>query len=62
MPSDTNASAVVYSIVQTTTLNGLDVYKYLCFLLERLPALGKGVSDEEFEVLVPWGADARAVC
>ncbi|MEG1845254.1 MAG: transposase domain-containing protein, partial [Clostridia bacterium] len=54
-----NASAAVYSIVQTATLNGLDVYKYLCFLLVRLPLLGKGVSDE---ALALWGAEARMAC
>ena len=61
-PGGAHASAAVYSIVQTATLNGLDVYKYLCFLLERLPVLGKGVSDEGLEALAPWADEARAVC
>lgn len=61
-PNGANASATVYSIVQTASLCGLDVFKYLCFLLQRLPVLGKGPLQKDLDSLAPWGPLAQGLC
>ena len=48
------ASAVVYSLVETAKANGLDPYDYLLLVLAMLPYLGKNPSHEEREKLMPW--------
>jgi len=54
--SDTQAgaesSAVMYSIIETAKANGVNVYHYLTFLLEKLPHLDG--TDESFESICPW--------
>jgi len=40
--------------------HGLNVEKYLTFLLEKRPQAG--MSDEELEKLTPWSDEARAYC
>ena len=54
-----DASATVYSIVETAKENGLDPLKYLTFLFEQLP-LAK--SATELEALLPWSATPQAGC
>lgn len=61
-PNGANASAKVYSIVETAKLNGLDIYKYLCFLLGRLPAESAPFSDAVLERLAPWSQTAQTEC
>ena len=36
-PSGAEASAIIYSIVETAKANNLDVYEYLMSALEKLP-------------------------
>ena len=48
------ASAVVYTLVETAKANGLDPYEYLLLVLTMLPYLGKNPSHEELEKLMPW--------
>ena len=36
-PDGAQASAAIYSIVETAKANGLELYKYLKYLLEQLP-------------------------
>jgi len=55
-PRGADASAVVYSIIETAKANGLKPYEYLKFLLERLPY---GFSAE---ACLPWADAAQAVC
>jgi transposase len=61
-PNGATASANVYSIVETAKLNGLDIYKYFCFLLGRLPVESAPFSDAVLEKLAPWSEFAHAVC
>ena len=45
------ANAVMYSLVQTAKANGLDPYKYLYHIFERMPYLRNA---EEVKSLLPW--------
>jgi transposase len=55
-PNGADASAAVYSIVETAKANGLKPFAYLQFLLERLPY---GVPPED---CLPWGDAAQSLC
>ena len=46
-----NASANLYSMLQTCLANGIDGYRYLRALLVELP---KARTVEDFEALLPW--------
>ena len=47
-----DASAYAYSVIQTAKANGVNVYHYLCFLLDNAPTSTR--TDEELEKLAPW--------
>jgi transposase len=49
------ASANLYSLVETAKANGVDPYRYLTWLFERLP-LAK--SAEDYDALMPWKVPA----
>jgi transposase len=46
-----NASANLYSLLQTCKANGIDGYRYLRNLLIKLP---KATTADEYEALLPW--------
>jgi transposase len=46
-----HASANLFSLIETCKANGIDAYRYLTWLFERLP-LAK--TADEYEALVPW--------
>lgn len=46
-----NASANLYSLVETCKANGIDPYAYLVSLFRKLPA---AQSADDFEALLPW--------
>jgi transposase len=46
-----NASANLYSLLQTCLVNGIDSYRYLKAMLVALP---KAKTVEDFEALLPW--------
>lgn len=46
-----NASANLYSLMQTCAVNGVDGYKYLRALLVALP---KAKTADDYEALLPW--------
>ncbi len=52
-----NASAMVYSMVETAKANGVDVYLYLKYLLTKTPT--DLTSDEELEKLCPWDPSCK---
>ena len=56
-PNGANASALVYSIVETAKANDLDVYLYLKYLLIKTPT--EDTPDEELEKLCPWHPECR---
>lgn len=49
-----DASAIVYSIVETALLNGLKPYLYLTYVLEKLLQTGAFPKSEESDRLLPW--------
>jgi hypothetical protein len=46
-----NASANLYSLVQTCKANGIDPYRYLAALFTALP---NAQSADDYEALMPW--------
>ncbi|KGS22020.1 transposase IS66 family protein [Burkholderia pseudomallei MSHR4378] len=46
-----NACANLYTLVETSKTNGIDLYRYLAWLFRRLP-LAKTVDD--YDALLPW--------
>lgn len=59
-PKGADASAMVYTMVEMAKAHGLNIYKYLNFLLEQLP--GTVMTDEELSKLVPWNETVQAIC
>jgi len=59
-PGGAHASAMVYTMVEMAKAHGLNVEKYLTFLLQNRPHAG--MTDEELEKLAPWSEEARVFC
>ena len=53
-PKGAEASAIVYSLVESAKANGVEPFAYLQHVLVQLPYLGKTHSHEELETLMPW--------
>ena len=53
-PKGAEASAIVYSLVESAKANGIEPFAYLQHVLVQLPYLGKYHSHEELESLMPW--------
>lgn len=53
-PKGAEASAVVYSLVESAKANGIEPFAYLQHVLVQLPYFGKCPSHEELETLMPW--------
>ena len=56
-PNGAQASALVYSMVEIAKANGVNVYHYLTYLLEKMPS--DRMSDEELELLAPWNENVK---
>lgn len=56
------ASAIVYSIVETAKANGLDVYKYLQYLLEFIPSVDFYNKSEFLNEIMPWLETVKKYC
>ena len=56
-PKGADASALVYSIVETAKANDIDIYYYLKYLLIKTPT--SLTSREELEKLCPWNKECR---
>ena len=52
-----NASANLYSLLQTCQVNGIDGYRYLHKLLVALP---RARTADDYEALLPWRLTPRA--
>ena len=57
-PKGADSSAIIYSIVECAKANGLNIYQYLVYLLERRPSFA--MSDEELEALAPWSEEVQS--
>jgi transposase len=57
-PAGADASATLYSLVETAKANGLEPYRYLKFLFEKLPLVK---SNEELKALLPQNIDPKTI-
>lgn len=53
-PRGANASALLYSLVQTAVANNLEPFDYLKYLLTELPKLGRHYKPEALDQFLPW--------
>ena len=56
-PGGANASAVIYSLVETAKANDLNVLQYLRYLLDELPKTD--MTEETFERYLPWNPNVK---
>jgi len=56
------ASATVYSLVETAKANNLNVFKYLRYLLQKMPSLDFKNHPELLEDLLPWAEEPQKTC
>lgn len=56
------ASAIVYSLVETAKANGLDPHKYLETLLANLPYLGKQQHPDDLKAFLPRNKTVQVLC
>ncbi len=61
-PKGANASAAIYSIIETAKANGLNVYTYLEHLLLYMPSTEWQSYPEELDDLMPWSSKVQAEC
>lgn len=59
VPSGAEASALIYTMVEMARANGVNVYQYLTYLLEKCPT--SQTSDEELEKLAPWAPEVKRI-
>ncbi len=60
-PKGANASATIYSIVETAKENGLNPFVYLQYLFEKLPNMD--IEDESaIDELLPWSDALPSEC
>lgn len=60
-PQGAQASAVIYSIVETAIANGLNPYYYLRYLFEQLPNLDT-TDENALDQLLPWSTTLPVSC
>ena len=56
-PHGAQASAIVYTMVEMAKANGVNVYHYITYLLEKLP--DDSMSDNELDQLAPWNEKVK---
>lgn len=61
-PKGAKASACVYSLVETAKANGLNPYKYLEFLLSRIPGSDFRSNPQVLESMLPWDPLIQKTC
>ena len=61
-PKGVDASAAVYSLVETAKANGLNVYTYLQYLLLYMSDTDWQNHPEELDYLTPWSEDVQEEC
>lgn len=57
-----NASACVYSLIETAKANGLSPYKYLEFLLSKLPESNIKTNPKVLDLMMPWYDLIQKMC
>lgn len=57
-----DASARVFSIIETAKINNLEVYGYLIFLHSELSESGAEPKEEKIESVLPWSDKIQEYC
>ena len=57
-PDGAQASAMVYTMVEMAKANGVNIYHYLTYLLEKMP--NASMNDDELELLAPWNESVKS--
>ncbi|WP_146127624.1 IS66 family transposase, partial [Clostridium luticellarii] len=61
-PRGAEASASVYSMIETAKANGLEPYSYLEFLFKNLPGVQFEAHPEFLEEYLPWDPWVQSSC
>lgn len=61
-PKGADASATVYSLIETAKANGLNVYAYLQYLLMYMPGAEWQQHPEELDEMMPWSPEVQEQC
>lgn len=61
-PRGAQASATIYSLVESAKANQLHPFYYLTYLLEQLPQLSDPRDPEALDALVPWSKSLPLIC
>ena len=61
-PKGAEASAAIYSIVETAKANGLNIYLYFKYLLEHMTDLDWHRHPELLNNLMPWSDAVQNIC
>ena len=59
-PKGAEASAIVYSLVETAKANNVEPFAYLSLLLDEIRWLGKTPAAAELDALLPWAPGIQA--
>ena len=61
-PAGAEASAVIFSIVNTAVANNLDAYKYLEYIFRHLPNVNFASDHSVLDVYLPWAEKVQLDC
>ncbi len=61
-PKGADASASIYSLIETCKANQVDPYRYFDYILTRLPNGPSLKTSEDFERYMPWNPDVQNNC
>ncbi|GAX90934.1 transposase [Effusibacillus lacus] len=61
-PRGAQASAIIYSIIETAKENGLNPFAYLTYLFEKLPQLEDPKDLQALDSLLPWSEALPLTC
>ena len=56
------ASATIYSIIETAKANHLNTFKYLRYLLQKMPGIDYQNQPDLLEELMPWSHEVQEIC
>ena len=61
-PAGAEASAIIFSIINTAAANNLDAYKYLEYIFCQLPNINFASNDSVLEKYLPWADQVQLEC
>ena len=61
-PKGAQASATLYSLIETAKANKLEQHAYLKYILTELPKLGRHAKSDQITQLLPWNCSKKLLC